>query len=39
MEALAKALFGEIKFKGKLPVSIPGLYLLGHGITVETGAG
>jgi len=31
MQALAKALFGEIKFGGKLPVSIPGLYAPGTG--------
>jgi beta-N-acetylhexosaminidase len=30
MEALAKALFGEISFEGRLPVSIPGLYDSGH---------
>ena len=36
MQALAKALFGKIKFDGKLPVSIPGMYTLGHGETVET---
>jgi len=36
MRALAKALFGEIKFEGKLPVSIPGLYAVGYGIIVET---
>jgi beta-N-acetylhexosaminidase len=39
MRALAKALFGEIKFEGQLPVSVPGLYTLGHGKTIETGAG
>jgi len=39
MRALAKALFGEIKFDGKLPVSIPGMYVLGRGETIETGAG
>jgi beta-N-acetylhexosaminidase len=36
MRALAKALFGKIEFEGKLPVSIPDLYLLGHRKTVET---
>lgn len=36
MRALAKALFGEIGFEGKLPVSIPNLYPLGHGKTIET---
>lgn len=39
MWALAKALFGEIMFEGKLPVSIPGLYTLGHGVAAEAGAG
>jgi beta-N-acetylhexosaminidase len=39
MEALAKALFGKIKFEGRLPVSIPGLYALGHGRAIEAGAG
>jgi beta-N-acetylhexosaminidase len=31
-EAAAKAVFGEIDVSGRLPVSIPGLYPLGHGI-------
>ncbi len=31
-QAAAKALFGEIGFKGRLPVSLPGLYELGHGL-------
>jgi len=39
MRALAKALFGEIKLEGQVPVSVPGLYTLGHGKTIETGAG
>ncbi|MFQ5721066.1 MAG: glycoside hydrolase family 3 N-terminal domain-containing protein [Candidatus Aminicenantales bacterium] len=30
--AAAKAIFGEIDIKGKLPVSIPGLYPIGHGM-------
>jgi beta-N-acetylhexosaminidase len=34
MQALAKALFGKIKFEGKLPVSIPDSYPLGHGKTI-----
>ena len=34
MRALAKTLFGEIELEGKLPVSIPNLYPLGHGKTV-----
>ena len=33
-EALAKALFGKIRFKGRLPVSIPGLYAAGHAKTI-----
>jgi len=31
MRALASALFGRTAFRGKLPVSIPGLYAVGHG--------
>jgi beta-N-acetylhexosaminidase len=38
MQALAKALFSKIKFEGKLPVSIPGMYTLGHGKTFKMGA-
>lgn len=30
--AAAKAIFGEIEIKGKLPVSIPDLFPLGHGL-------
>ncbi len=33
-KAAVKALFGEIDIKGRLPVSLPGLYPLGHGLTV-----
>jgi beta-N-acetylhexosaminidase len=33
MHALAKALFGQIEFKGRLPVSIPGMYKRGFGIS------
>jgi beta-N-acetylhexosaminidase len=32
MEALARALWGEVPLQGRLPVSIPGLYGVGHGI-------
>jgi len=32
MDALARALLGHIPFAGRLPVSIPGLYPIGHGI-------
>ena len=31
-KAAVKALFGEIDIKGKLPVSIPELYPIGHGL-------
>ena len=31
MHALAAVLFGQIPARGRLPVSIPGLYPLGHG--------
>jgi beta-N-acetylhexosaminidase len=33
--AAARALFGEIGFQGRLPVSIPGLYPVGHGIIMN----
>jgi len=33
--AAARALFGEIGFKGRLPVSIPDLYPVGHGIIMD----
>ncbi len=32
MKALAKALWGEIPFQGRLPVSIPDMYPIGHGL-------
>jgi beta-N-acetylhexosaminidase len=32
MVALARALWGDIPFQGRLPTSIPGLYPLGHGL-------
>ncbi|HVS32830.1 MAG TPA: glycoside hydrolase family 3 N-terminal domain-containing protein [Thermoanaerobaculia bacterium] len=31
--AAVKAITGEIPFKGKLPISLPGLYPVGHGLT------
>ncbi len=34
MMAAARALFGEIDIQGKLPVSIPGLFPIGHGLIV-----
>jgi len=34
-KAAAKALFGEIDIKGKLPVTLPGLYPVGHGLTLS----
>ena len=33
-EAAAKAVFGEIDISGRLPVSIPGLFPVGHGINL-----
>ncbi len=33
--AAAKALLGEIEITGKLPVSLPGLYARGHGLSVK----
>lgn len=32
-EAAAGVLFGEIEARGRLPVSLPGLYARGHGLT------
>ena len=32
LDALTSALFGDIPFRGHLPVAIPGLYARGHGI-------
>lgn len=32
--AVARALFGETGFTGRLPVSLPGLYSRGHGLTL-----
>lgn len=34
-DALAQALWGQIPFEGRLPVSIPGLYGLGHGLVAH----
>ena len=34
-EMAAKAIFGEIDIQGKLPVSIPGCFPLGHGIQLS----
>jgi len=31
-EAAAKAILGEIPFRGRLPISLPGFYEAGHGI-------
>lgn len=33
--ASVKALFGEINIQGKLPVSIPGLFPMGHGVKIN----
>ncbi len=32
LEAAAAAIFGQASFEGRLPVSIPGMYDLGHGL-------
>ncbi|HEY9231468.1 MAG TPA: glycoside hydrolase family 3 N-terminal domain-containing protein [Blastocatellia bacterium] len=32
-EAALKAVLGEIEFKGRLPIELPGLYPIGHGLT------
>lgn len=34
-EIAARALFGEMDVRGKLPVSMPGLYPAGHGLTLD----
>jgi len=34
-EVAARALCGEIDIKGRLPVSIPGLYPVGHGLSIK----
>jgi beta-glucosidase-like glycosyl hydrolase len=34
-EVAAKAIFGEINVEGRLPVSIPGLYPVGHGLVYQ----
>jgi beta-N-acetylhexosaminidase len=31
-EASLKAVLGEIEFKGKLPIELPGFYPIGHSI-------
>ena len=33
--AAVRAMFGEAHFEGHLPVTIPGLYSRGHGLTVS----
>jgi len=30
--AAVRAMTGEIEFRGKLPISLPGLYPVGHGL-------
>jgi beta-N-acetylhexosaminidase len=32
-QSAVKALAGEIPIGGKLPISLPGLFSLGHGLT------
>lgn len=38
LQALAQALWGRLPFRGRLPVSIPGLYAVGHGLDLDLGA-
>ena len=33
--ATIKALTGEIPYRGMLPVNMPGLYTMGHGLTSQ----
>lgn len=33
--AAVRALTGEIDYRGKLPISLPGLYPIGHGLTIR----
>lgn len=33
MESVARIIFGEVRPQGRLPVSLPGLYPVGHGLT------
>jgi beta-N-acetylhexosaminidase len=34
--AAVRAITGEIEFRGKLPISLPGLYPIGHGLQTNT---
>jgi beta-glucosidase-like glycosyl hydrolase len=34
--AALRAILGEIPFKGKLPISLPGLYPIGHGLAASS---
>jgi beta-N-acetylhexosaminidase len=34
-EIAARAIFGEMDLRGKLPVSMPGLYPVGHGLSLD----
>jgi beta-N-acetylhexosaminidase len=34
--AAIRAITGEIEFRGKLPISLPGLYPIGHGLQTNT---
>jgi beta-N-acetylhexosaminidase len=36
--AAIKAITGEIEFKGRLPVNLPGLYAIGHGLKAPVAA-
>ena len=34
-QAVAKAIMGEIPFRGRLPIELPGFYPVGHGIVTQ----
>jgi beta-N-acetylhexosaminidase len=36
--AVVRAVWGEVPFTGKLPVSLPGAYSIGHGLTAQPAA-
>jgi beta-N-acetylhexosaminidase len=33
--AMVRAITGEIPFQGKLPIELPGLYPVGHGLALK----
>jgi beta-N-acetylhexosaminidase len=38
-QATLRAILGEIPFTGKLPISLPGAYPIGHGLTTQAAQG